>query len=360
MKLHNKAGELRQISHISQKSFQCNRYGFLLTFAKGLVAPKQAICKSSAKRRHGFQPVWCFADRQGPAFKQNKSPAAHHRLRNDPVTSWLISSPMPGHGRQMGMFGHSHAWRNRGARVGIGRFGPAAVVSAATLDRSETSGLIEEIRRTVRAFSRHPCPRAAWRKMAGCRAPARRRTGAAGAMRRRSRTFACLRRRFDSRHRGQCESPRGRARLGEINRAINLAIRPMSDLAQYVRSTSELAALDVRYPAPAIAKTTRSQSSSPCATPASQRTICGSSSCGYHPGRGSRRCRGPKLDGHWLMLDNRRMANGRGRQRQELSADFCHRIKPVSCSMPIRAAGGGARRGFSPSAPLKSGGPARL
>jgi hypothetical protein len=24
-------------------------------------------------------------------FKQNKSPAAHHRLRNDPVTSWLKS-----------------------------------------------------------------------------------------------------------------------------------------------------------------------------------------------------------------------------------------------------------------------------
>jgi len=24
-------------------------------------------------------------------FKQNKSPAAHHPLRNDPVTSWLKS-----------------------------------------------------------------------------------------------------------------------------------------------------------------------------------------------------------------------------------------------------------------------------
>jgi len=36
-----------------------------------------------------------------------------------------------------------------------------------------------------------------------------------------------------SRHRGYAKAREGRARLGEINRAINLAIRPMSDLAQY-------------------------------------------------------------------------------------------------------------------------------
>ena len=39
----------------------------------------------------------------------------------------------------------------------------------------------------------------------------------------------------------------GRARLGEINRAINLAIRPMSDLAQHGRDRRlDVAARDVR------------------------------------------------------------------------------------------------------------------
>ena len=101
----------------------------------------------------------------------------------------------------------------------------------------------------------------------------------------------------------------GRARLGEINRAINLAIRPMSDLAQY-------GAIDV-WSSPLVTFAQRRrrlrrlcdrQSSSPCARPASsphdlrivimRDTIRGED----HAVAAAR------LDGHWLMLDNRRMA----------------------------------------------------
>ena len=68
----------------------------------------------------------------------------------------------------------------------------------------------------------------------------------------------------------------GRARLGEINRAINLAIRPMSDLAQYGQiDVWTLAACDAGAVA-AIAKITRSRNSSRCAGPASRPTIYGS------------------------------------------------------------------------------------
>ena len=68
----------------------------------------------------------------------------------------------------------------------------------------------------------------------------------------------------------------GRARLGEINRAINLAVRPVSDLAQYGQiDVWSFAARDADAAA-ATAKTTRSPNSSRCGGPASRPTICGS------------------------------------------------------------------------------------
>ena len=100
----------------------------------------------------------------------------------------------------------------------------------------------------------------------------------------------------------------GRARLGEINRAINLAIRPMSDLAQYGQIDVWSSPLATFATAPAIAKTTRSPSSSRCAGPASppddlrivimHDTIHGED----HAVAAAR------LEGRWLTLDNRRMA----------------------------------------------------
>ena len=100
----------------------------------------------------------------------------------------------------------------------------------------------------------------------------------------------------------------GRARLGEINRAINLAIRPMSDLAQYGEIDVWSSPLVTFATAPEIARIMRSQSSSRCAWPASppddlrivimRDTIRGED----HAVAAAR------LDGHWLTLDNRRMA----------------------------------------------------
>jgi len=100
----------------------------------------------------------------------------------------------------------------------------------------------------------------------------------------------------------------GRARLGDINRAINLAIRPMSDLAQYGEIdvwTSPLVTFDrgagdcEDY---AIAKFMALRQAGIAADDLRivimRDTIRGED----HAVAAAR------LDGHWLMLDNRRMA----------------------------------------------------
>jgi predicted transglutaminase-like cysteine proteinase len=100
----------------------------------------------------------------------------------------------------------------------------------------------------------------------------------------------------------------GRARLGDINRAINLAIRPMSDLAQYGEVdvwTSPLVTFDrgagdcEDY---AIAKFMALRQAGIAADDLRivimRDTIRGED----HAVAAAR------LDGHWLMLDNRRMA----------------------------------------------------
>ena len=100
----------------------------------------------------------------------------------------------------------------------------------------------------------------------------------------------------------------GRARLGDINRAINLAIRPMSDLAQYGEVdvwTSPLMTFDhgagdcEDY---AIAKFMALRQAGLAAEDLRivimRDTIRGED----HAVAAAR------LDGHWLMLDNRRMA----------------------------------------------------
>jgi predicted transglutaminase-like cysteine proteinase len=100
----------------------------------------------------------------------------------------------------------------------------------------------------------------------------------------------------------------GRARLGDINRAINLAVRPMSDLAQYGEMdvwTSPLVTLShgagdcEDY---AIAKFMALREAGIAANDLRivimRDTIHGED----HAVAAAR------LDGHWLMLDNRRMA----------------------------------------------------
>jgi predicted transglutaminase-like cysteine proteinase len=100
----------------------------------------------------------------------------------------------------------------------------------------------------------------------------------------------------------------GRARLGEINRAINLAIRPMSDLAQYGQIDVWSSPLDTFASGAgdcedyAIAKfvALRMAGISPddLRIVVMRDTIAGED----HAVAAAR------LDGHWLTLDNRRMA----------------------------------------------------
>jgi len=136
-------------------------------------------------------------------------------------------------GRQMGIFGHSHGWRVVALVWGMIWFGPAADLSAGTLT---SPGAMDLIRKSAEPFGLFVSK------------------VSAGELREK---WLGVERKLDDERvqlalcdgdRERCVSPAalqllaivdnarardGRARLGEINRAINLAIRPMSDLAQY-------------------------------------------------------------------------------------------------------------------------------
>ena len=133
----------------------------------------------------------------------------------------------------MGIFSHAHAWRAAVLACGMAWFGPAADLTAGTLDSSGSSELIGRSAEPFGLFAS---------------------TLLAGALQEK---WLGVERKLDDERvqlalcdgdRDRCASPaalqflaivdnararEGRARLGEINRAINLAIRPMSDLAQY-------------------------------------------------------------------------------------------------------------------------------
>ena len=133
----------------------------------------------------------------------------------------------------MGIVGHSHAWRAVILACGMAWFGPAADLSAGTLMTPGASALMRKSAEPFGLFAL---------------------TLSWGGLRDKWQGVA---RKLDDEmvqlalcdgDRDRCVSPAalqflaivdtarardGRARLGEINRAINLAIRPMSDLAQY-------------------------------------------------------------------------------------------------------------------------------
>src|SRR5476651_1318369 len=133
----------------------------------------------------------------------------------------------------MGILGYSHAWRAMVLAWGMAWFGPSADLSAGTLD---VTASLEPAGRSAEPFGLS----AAALSYGGLRE-----------------TWLGVERKLDDERvqlalcdgdRERCVSPaalqllaivdvararEGRARLGEINRAINLAIRPMSDLAQY-------------------------------------------------------------------------------------------------------------------------------
>src|SRR6202022_4477647 len=179
-------------------------------------------------------------------------------------------------GRQMGIFGHSHALRAIALAWGMAWFGPAADLTAGTPDSTGSSELTGGSTEPFGLFAS---------------------TRSGGALREK---WLGVERKLDDERvqlalcdgdRERCASPaalqflaivdnakarEGRARLGEINRAINLAIRPMSDLAQY-------GAIDV-WSSPLVTFTN------------------GAGDCEDYAVAAVR------LDGRWLMLDNRRMA----------------------------------------------------
>ena len=237
---------------------------------------------------------------------------------------------MPGHGASDGIFGHSRALRAVVLAWGMAWFGPAAGLAAGTLNSPEPSDLIERSAEPFGLFASHLADGGLRGKWLG------------------------VQRRLDDEmvqlalcdgDRDRCASPaalqflaivdtakarEGRARLGEINRAINLAIRPMSDLEQYgeidvwssplatfVRGSGRLRRLrdrKIRCIAARRRLTRRSADRDHAR---------------HHPGRGSCRCR--RAAG-WALADARQSphGDGRGRACQELPAEFCHRSRSAS------------------------------
>jgi predicted transglutaminase-like cysteine proteinase len=208
----------------------------------------------------------------------------------------------------MATFGHSHAWRAIMLACGMAWLGAAADLSAATLD---SSGAPELTGRSTEPF--------------GLLAA----TVSAGGLRDKWRGVE--RKLEDERvqlalcdgDRDRCASPaalqllaivdiararEGRARLGEINRAINLAIRPISDQAQHGATdvwssplvTFASGAGDCEDYAIAKFAALRLAGLSPddLRIVVIRDTLHGED----HAVAAAR------IDGHWLMLDNRRMA----------------------------------------------------
>jgi predicted transglutaminase-like cysteine proteinase len=211
-------------------------------------------------------------------------------------------------GRRMGILGRWHGWRAVLLAWGMVWFGPAADLWAGALDRAGAPEII--------GWSAEPF---------GLSAAAL----SAGALREKWRGLAlklddeAVQLALCDGDRDRCVSPAalqllaivdsarardGRGRLGEINRAINLAIRPMSDLAQYGE-------IDV-WSSPLV---TLAHGAGDCEDYAIAKLVA-LRLAGVAAGdlrivimrdviRGEDHAvAAARLDGHWLMLDNRRMA----------------------------------------------------
>ncbi len=208
----------------------------------------------------------------------------------------------------MGFLGHSHAWRAVILALGMAWLGPAPDLAAGTLI---TPGAANLMRKSAEPFGLFAST-LSW-----------------GALREK---WLDVERKLDDERvqlalcdgdRDRCASPaalqllaivdnararEGRARLGEINRAINLAIRPMSDLAQYGK-------IDV-WSSPLV---TFANGAGDCEDYAIAKFVA-LRQAGISPDdlrivilrdilRGEDHAvAAARLDGHWLTLDNRRMA----------------------------------------------------
>jgi predicted transglutaminase-like cysteine proteinase len=211
-------------------------------------------------------------------------------------------------GRQMRIFGHSRAWCVVILVWGMIWFGPAADLTAGTLI---SPGAMDLIRKSAEPFGLFVSK------------------VSAGALREK---WLGVERKLDDERvqlalcdgdRERCVSPAalqllaivdnarardGRARLGEINRAINLAIRPMSDMAQYgqidvwssplVTFTTGAGDCEDYAIAKFVALRLAGMSSDDLRIVVLRDTINGE---GHAVAMA-------RLDQHWLTLDNRRMA----------------------------------------------------
>jgi predicted transglutaminase-like cysteine proteinase len=211
-------------------------------------------------------------------------------------------------GRQMGTFGHSHALRAIVLACGIGLLSPATNLLAATLD---SSGSPETTIRSTEPFGLVASPHSfgslneKWRAVERRLDDERVQLALCDGDRERCASSAALQ--FlaivdVARERD------GRARLGEINRAINLAIHPMSDLAQYGEIDVWSSPLVTFYHGAgacedyAIAKFVALQLAG--ISPDDLRIVVMRNTLS---GEGHA-VAAVQLDGHWWMLDNQRMA----------------------------------------------------
>ena len=208
----------------------------------------------------------------------------------------------------MGFSSHSHAWRAVIFAVAVVWFGPAADLNAGALLTPGASGLL---RKSAEPFGLLVSAvyaggvREKWRDVERKLADERVQLALCDGDRERCVSPAALR--FlaivdDARAR------EGRARLGEINRAINLAIRPVSDQAQYGE-------IDV-WSSPLV---TFTHGAGDCEDYAIAKFVA-LRQAGIAPDdlrivimrdtvRGEDHAvAAARLDGHWLTLDNRRMA----------------------------------------------------
>ena len=217
---------------------------------------------------------------------------------------------MPGHwGVRWEFFGHSHAWRAVILACGMAWFGPAADLAAGTLI---SPGAAELIRKSAEPFGLFATTLVRGRlagKMARRSSASSTTKGCSWRFATATASAACPRPRCNSSPSSTMRRAReGRARLGEINRAINLAIRPMSDLAQYGE-------IDV-WSSPLV---TFATGAGDCEDYAIAKFVA-LRQAGISPDdlrivimrdtiRGEDHAvAAARLDGHWLTLDNRRMA----------------------------------------------------
>jgi hypothetical protein len=129
----------------------------------------------------------------------------------------------------MGIFSYSRALGVAVMACGMVSFGPASDLAAGTLLSPGSRKSAEPFG----IFAFRLSGGGLWEKWLGVQRKLDDAQVQLALLRQGSETLRIARGASISRHRGQCEGPRGTRSDRRINRAINLAIHPMSDLAQY-------------------------------------------------------------------------------------------------------------------------------